>query len=81
MNFKIFLIIVVSGLAVVFVTQNVEAVTVSFFLWNLSLSLALLIFLAVGIGFIIGWFGHSFVAYRNVKKEVSAIESDLKNGR
>jgi uncharacterized integral membrane protein len=73
--------IAVAILAVVFVTQNVEAVTVTFLFWNLSLSLALLIFLAVGIGIIIGWFGHSFIAYSKVKKEVSDIESEIRGGK
>ncbi len=81
MNIKVILIIIVAILAVVFVTQNVEAVTVSFLLWELSLSLALLIFLACGIGFIIGWFGQGLVSYRKTKKEVSEIEADLRNGK
>lgn len=46
MNFKIVGLIVVACLAVVFVIQNVSAVTVSIFFWEISLSLALLIFLS-----------------------------------
>ena len=76
MNAKVVIVVIVAILAVVFVTQNVESVTVGFLFWNLSLSLALLIFLAVGIGFILGWFGHSFVSYRKAKKEVSEIEAN-----
>ncbi len=81
MNFKVVIAIIVAILAVIFVTQNVEAVTVSFLVWDLSLSLALLIFLAVAIGFILGWFGQSFVSYRKVKKEVSEIQADWRKDK
>ena len=80
MNFKIILIAVVVCLAVVFIIQNVAAVTVSFFFWEISLSLALLIFFVLAFGFICGWFLHSFLAYRQVKQEVAGIQADLRNG-
>ena len=79
MNFKIVLLIVVTCLAVVFVIQNVSAVTVSIFFWEISLSLALLIFFVLAFGFVFGWFLHSFLAYQKVKKEVSEIQNDLRS--
>ena len=79
MNFKIILLIVVACLAVVFVIQNVSAVTVSIFFWEISLSLALLIFFVLAFGFVFGWFLHSFLAYQKVKKEVSEIQNDLRS--
>ncbi|NLA41728.1 MAG: LapA family protein [Smithella sp.] len=79
MNFKIVLLIVVSCLAVVFVIQNVSAVTVSIFFWEISLSLALLIFFVLAFGFVFGWFLHSFLAYQKVKKEVTEIQNDLRS--
>ena len=82
MNFKIILTIVVFSIAVLFVIQNVTAVTVSVFFWKISLSLALLIFFTLAFGFLIGWFLHSFLAYRKIKKEVAEIASqDLKPPR
>ena len=81
MNFKIILVIIVSCLAAVFTIQNVAAVTVSVFFWQISLSLALLIFFVLAVGFIIGWFLHSFLAYRKDKKEMADIQANLQSGR
>ncbi|MFA5286067.1 MAG: LapA family protein [Smithellaceae bacterium] len=78
MNFKIILLIVVACLAVVFVIQNVSAVTVSIFFWEISLSLALLIFFVLAFGFVIGWFLHSFFAHQKIKKEVTDIQNDMR---
>lgn len=80
MNFKLILLVVVACLAVIFIIQNVSAVTVSIFFWEISLSLALLIFFVLVIGFVIGWFLHSFLAYRKVKEEVAEIQKDLRTG-
>ncbi len=79
MNFKIVGLIVVACLAVVFVIQNVSAVTVSIFFWEISLSLALLIFFVLAFGFVFGWFLHGFLAYQKVKKEVTEIQNDLRS--
>jgi putative membrane protein len=71
MNIKLALILILSGIVLVFVTQNVAAVEVTFFFWSLSLSRALLIFFALAIGILIGWFLHSYVAYRHAKDTFS----------
>jgi len=81
MNFKIMLVIIVSCLAVIFTIQNVAAVTVNVFFWQISLSLALLIFFVLAIGFIIGWFLHSFLAYSKDKKETAEIQANVQSGR
>ena len=78
MNLTMILIVVVASLALVFTVQNVAAVTVSLFFWEFSLSLALLIFFILAIGFIIGWFLHSFMAYRKDKKGVAEIQNDFR---
>lgn len=78
MNLKIIFLIVVACLAVVFIIQNVAAVTVSIFFWEISLSLALLIFFVLAMGFVLGWFLHSFSAYQKVKKEVAEIQADMR---
>jgi lipopolysaccharide assembly protein A len=74
MNIKLALILVLSGIVLVFVTQNVAAVEVTFFFWSISLSRALLIFFALAIGIIIGWFLHSYVEYRHGKDALSDID-------
>jgi uncharacterized integral membrane protein len=78
LNFKIILLIVVACLVVIFVTQNVSAVTVSIFFWTISLSLALLIFFVLAIGFVLGWFLHSFLGYQKIKKEVAGIQAEMR---
>ena len=81
MNIKVILLMIIAGLAVLFIIQNVSAVTVGIFLWTISLSLALLIFLVLAMGFALGWFLHSFLSYRKVKREVAEIQRDLGTGK
>ena len=81
MNIKVILLMIIAGLAVLFIIQNVSAVTVGIFLWTISLSLALLIFLVLAMGFALGWFLHSFIAYQKVKREVAEIQRDLGTGK
>ena len=49
------------GLGIVFTLQNTAAVTVEFLAWSLTLSRALLIFLVVVIGTLVGWLLRSMV--------------------
>jgi len=81
MNLKIILIFIVACLAIIFIIQNVTSVTVSIFFWEISLSLSLLIFFILAIGFILGWFLHIFVTYCKNKKEVAEIQADLRNSK
>jgi putative membrane protein len=69
MNFKVILIIFLASLAVIFITQNVAVVEVSFLFWSISMSRALLIFFLLILGFSLGWFLHSYVSYQKVKDE------------
>ena len=71
MNIKLALIIVLSGIILIFVTQNVAAVEVTFLFWSISLSRALLIFFALAIGLLIGWFLHGYVEHRQAKDSFS----------
>jgi len=77
MNFKITLVIILSGLVLIFLAQNIQVVTVSFLLWEMSMSRAVVIFFTLLIGFIIGWFLNSYLSYRKDKKEFSNF---IKNG-
>jgi len=71
MNFKLILIIILTSLIVIFITQNVAVVEVSFLFWSVSMSRALLIFFMLVSGFILGWFLHSYLSYRKSKNELS----------
>lgn len=71
MNFKITLVVILVCLALIFVAQNINVVTMSFLFWEISMSRAVLLFFSLLIGFIIGWFLHSYLSYRKDKKEFS----------
>ena len=58
MNLKLFLILALICLAVVFIIQNVGVVELTFLFWTLSISRALLMFLILSIGIILGWLLH-----------------------
>jgi len=60
MNFKIFLSVMLAGLALLFVIQNLTAVNVSFIFWTFSISHSLLMLLLFLTGLILGWLMHSF---------------------
>lgn len=64
MHFKLILSVILAGLAVLFVIQNVAVVEVRFLLWGLPMTLSLLIFLLFAGGIIVGWLLHSYWAYR-----------------
>lgn len=58
MNIKLIVVLVLAGLAVVFIVQNVTVVEVKFLLWSVEMSRALLMFLLLAVGIVIGWFLH-----------------------
>jgi uncharacterized integral membrane protein len=60
-------------LALVFVAQNIDIVSLKFFYWEIAMSRAVLIFFSLLIGFMIGWFLKSYLSYRKEKKEVQNI--------
>jgi uncharacterized integral membrane protein len=64
MKFKLALMLVLSGLVIVFVAQNVAPVDIGFFYWRIEMSRALLILLALFVGFALGWFLHGYFEYR-----------------
>jgi len=69
MNTKLILIVIIVSIAVIFLTQNVAVVEVSFLFWSVSMSRALLIFFLLVIGFCLGWFLHSYILYRKSMDE------------
>jgi putative membrane protein len=69
MNFKIFVVLVLIILAVIFITQNVTVVEVNLIFWRVTISLALLIAINLLIGFLLGWFIKSYTGYKMAKKK------------
>ncbi len=64
MHIKLVFSLILAGLAVLFVIQNVAVVEISFMLWTVSMSRSLLIFFLLSIGIIIGWLMHSYIIHR-----------------
>ena len=58
MNLKLYLILALICLAVVFIIQNVRVVELTFLFWTLSMSRALMMLLILSIGIILGWLLH-----------------------
>jgi putative membrane protein len=65
MNLKLVLGIILAGMAAVFIIQNVTSVNLTFLFWTLSMSRALLMFLILSLGFILGWLLHG--SFRRMK--------------
>jgi len=64
MNAKLVISLVLAGLAVLFIIQNVMVVDIRFLFWTLSMSRALLMFFILAIGIVIGWTLHSLSVSR-----------------
>jgi len=60
MNAKLILSVVVVGLVLLFVVQNVGAVQIRFLFWSFSASGSLLFLLIFFIGAVLGWSWHRF---------------------
>jgi len=69
MNIRLILVLVLTSITIIFITQNVSVVEVTFLFWSISMSRALLIFFTLAIGFVLGWFLHSYFTYRHSKDE------------
>ena len=57
MNWKIALILALSFIVILFTVQNYQATQVKFLFWAFTASRALVLFLTLSIGVIIGWAG------------------------
>ena len=64
MSTKFVFILILIGLFVLFIVQNVAVVEITFLFWSFQVSRVLLLFLALLIGMIIGWILHSLAAHR-----------------
>jgi uncharacterized integral membrane protein len=69
MNYKLILMLVLAGLAVLFIIQNVAVVEIQFLFWSIQMSRSLLMLLMLAIGGIIGWFLHSYLKYQKGKSK------------
>ncbi len=63
MNAKLILILVVTGLVLLFVIQNVGAVEIRFLFWSFSASRSVLFLLIFIVGAVLGWSWHKVSAF------------------
>ncbi|MGD8642428.1 MAG: LapA family protein [Gammaproteobacteria bacterium] len=64
MQVKLIVSLVLAGLAVLFIVQNVAVVDIKFLFWKLSMSRALFMFIMLAIGILVGWTLHSLHLHR-----------------
>ncbi len=76
--------LILGGLSVVFALQNVAVITVTFFSWQLTGSLALILLLAMASGVLITMlltlpeFVSGYMRYKNLKKLNAELEENLR---
>ena len=70
-DFQKILIVLFIGIIVLFIAQNVAAVEIQFIVWSIRISRALLFFIILLIGILIGWVVHSYHQHRKKKKSAS----------
>lgn len=58
-NIRLVLVLGLIGLIVIFTIQNVAEVEIQFLVWGFQTRRALLIFIVLAIGIMIGWIAHS----------------------
>ena len=68
MNNKMIVVLILSGLAVLFIIQNVAVVEIKFLFWSIQMSRSLLIFILLAIGFVIGWFMHGHLKRKKIRE-------------
>jgi uncharacterized integral membrane protein len=66
MSYKLILTLILVGISVIFVIQNVAVVEITFLLWSFAMSRSLLFFILLSTGLISGWFLNSY--HRRRKK-------------
>lgn len=67
MSFPLFLVLALTGVTIIFVSQNVAVVDMNFLFWTISMSRALLLIFTLAIGFLLGWFLHAYVSFRRAR--------------
>ena len=69
MNWKIALVLILLLLLIIFTVQNYEIVQISFLFWSFQTSRAIIIFIPLVVGFIIGWSVSFIKKHSDIKGE------------
>ena len=67
MDAKLIGVLVLGGLVVLFIIQNVAVVEIRLLFWSIQMSRSLLMFLVLATGIVIGWFLHAYLKSRRMK--------------
>jgi uncharacterized integral membrane protein len=65
MSIKLIIGLILAAVVVLFILQNVTTMELTFLFWTLSMSRALLMFLILSIGILLGWLLHG--SFRKIK--------------
>jgi len=68
MSVKLIAGLVLAGVLVLFAIQNAEPVEFAFLIWTFALSRALMMFILLAIGVLLGWTMHALSAHRGRKQ-------------
>lgn len=80
MKVKLVISIILAALAFVFGYQNTEVAQIAFLAWSIEISLALLVFIALGAGLAIGWLLSSYLRFaRNRRKAKEETRAQIKD--
>ena len=71
-DLKLYLVLALTGLVVIFTLQNVVVVDIRFLFWSFSMSRALVIFFTLAIGVVIGWVLRGYLARKSEREARSA---------
>lgn len=75
-NYKMPVILILLLLVIVFTLQNSEQVSINFLLWHVTLSRALMIFIFLAIGLVIGWVLGSLQQKNQLEERLPAKKED-----
>lgn len=64
MNTRWIIMLVIIGFIAIFIIQNTVVVKIQFLFWAIEMSRALLIFMLLAIGVIIGWLLHELMIHK-----------------
>ena len=64
MSYKLISTLILIGVVVIFVIQNVAVVEIKFLLWSFEMSRSLLYFIIIAIGIVSGWLLNSYYKHK-----------------
>jgi uncharacterized integral membrane protein len=66
--------LILTGITVLFVIQNVAVVEIRFMFWSVAMSRALLMFFVLAVGILIGWLMNGYFSYHRQSVEAEQDE-------